>query len=247
MLILTIASLAAGVAALGFAALMYWRPPKRTRLAYQTAEDRYFEQRDYALPSQAAMTFDGRKVERLRKATIVLWNAGTEVLRGPDIVAADPIRLSIDSGRILSHKVVKTTDPANDFRLAANAEDDVSHELTIYYDYLNPNDGAVVELMHDGTGATVLGKARGLKSGPENRGGIVPAKAAFARYYRSMSLSLGVAIVTLSIFWLLRLLGELLTSDVILFFLTGLVAPAAVLDVASIWRGRRQHPKALSP
>ncbi|MCY4058154.1 MAG: hypothetical protein OXG44_09145 [Gammaproteobacteria bacterium] len=245
---LTIAGLAVGIAGLGFAALMYWHPPKRTRLAYQTAIGRYFEQSDYALPSEAAMTFQGRKVERLSKATIVVWNRGTEVLRGADIVAADPIRLSIVDGRILSHRVIKATDAANDFQLEPVA--DAGQELVIHYDYLNPGDGAVVELMHDGTGTSVVGKARGLKGEPENCGRIVPGSAAtFVRYFR-LALSLGGPIVTMALVWGLVLTPESRSDiEMILVFLTLTVcfAVASFGDVASIWRRRRRHPKSLSP
>ena len=144
---------------------------------------------------------------------------------------------------------IRCTASANDFQLAADA-DDVSHELTIHYDYLNPNDGAVLELMHDGTGATVVGKARGLKGGPENCGRIVPGRAAtFARYF-VLALSFGGPLVVLPFLWALLLRDEsLATTGTILlgFALTTFFVLAAVPNVATIWRQRRRHPKALSP
>ena len=96
-----------GVVGILLAALSYWRPRKTKILAYQWTVARYFDETDYTLPSHAAMTFEGRPVARLRKSTLVLWNAGTEALRGEDVVPTDPIRLAVVNGRLLSTRSSK--------------------------------------------------------------------------------------------------------------------------------------------
>ncbi len=96
-LILGAASLAAGV--VGIVIGVRLRPRRRQRLVYQMTVMRYFDKADYALPDYAEMSYEGTEVERLTKATIILWNKGTDALRGEDIVESDPIRLSVGKGR----------------------------------------------------------------------------------------------------------------------------------------------------
>ena len=245
-MVIGVAGLLVGVAGLGIAVLMYKRPPKRTRLAYQQVVARYFDERDYALPDQAAMTYGDRQVKRLRKATVVLWNAGTEVLRGEDIVDADPVRLSVVDGRVLSHRVVKTPDAANGLRLAPS---ECGNGFEIQYNYLNPSDGIVVELMHDGTATAIVGKVKGLKDGPEDWGGVSPNPPGIQ--YLRFTFSVGLptlamlSILAFVALFLLRSPDDL--TDVLwvmIAILPGFVA-LIWIEAASMWRLRRRHPKAL--
>ena len=166
-LVISIVSAIFGLAGICIALIMYVYPRKRTRFVYQTVVVRYFDQSRLKLPRQAAMTFDGRQVERLAKTTIVLWNAGTEVLRGEDIVDTDPIRFAISGGRLLSKRVAKAATSATKVSITGRL---VDNELEFCYSHLNPGDGAVVELIHDGATTSVTGIAKGLKDGPEDWG-----------------------------------------------------------------------------
>lgn len=246
---LAIISVIIGLVGLGFGALMYLRPPKRTRFVFQTAPVLYFDQDRLTLPIQAAMTFDGQSVERLSKTTIVLWNAGTEALRGEDIVNADPVRFSISAGRLLNHRVVKTTADATDIRLA---DCTVDNELELRYDYLNPGDGAVVELIHNGTTATVTGKAKGLTVGPEDWGNFAlnsqPIRTSFLqRFVPRLVLILGIIAAS----WVLAVRRDWsLMSDeplVLIGLVTGILASFVLEAVGAWWRKRRRYPTALTP
>ena len=59
-----------------FAILAYFKPRKRQKLLYQTSGIQYFEEQEFALPSDFIMTFQGENVERLAKTMLILWNGG---------------------------------------------------------------------------------------------------------------------------------------------------------------------------
>ncbi len=144
---------------------------KRRKLAYQTASVSYFERSGVVLPAGFTMTFQGQRVKRLAKATVIVWNAGYEDLRGEDIVEDDPIRVCFDERtRVLFHEVFGMTNEAN--RVVVETREGALNELTVKYDYLNARDGFVLYAIHDGgqEHPRVVGTAKGLPDGPQNRG-----------------------------------------------------------------------------
>lgn len=169
--VLTLSMAVVTVGSLIFAAFGYYKPRRRQRLFYQTAAIRYFEEDDYTLPSDVVMTFRGRKVSRLTKATLVLWNGGTEVLRGEDIVAHDPIRMCLETpDSILSYSIIGGTTEGN--RVRAKIRQDAQNKLYLVYDYLNAEDGVVIQVLHDSRQPhpLVVGAAKGLSGGPRGLG-----------------------------------------------------------------------------
>ncbi|MXX90691.1 MAG: hypothetical protein F4213_14845 [Boseongicola sp. SB0677_bin_26] len=151
--------------------IAYYRPRKRQRLQYQTAAIQYFDEDDYALPSDAAMTFRGESVARLAKARLIVWNGGTDALRGDDIVKHDPLRIRLASpGKILSHSIVGTPNEGN--LVSADERPGSQGEILLTYDYLNPGDGAVIQVLHDSKqrAPVLAGAAKGLSDGPQALG-----------------------------------------------------------------------------
>ena len=168
-LILGAASLVAAV--VGIVIGVRLRPRRGQRLVYQMSVMRYFDKADYALPDYAEMSYEGTEVERLTKATIMLWNKGTDALRGEDIVESDPIRLSIgEGGRYLDVEIERTSDESNG--CVATVRPKRRHEVELGYEYLNPGEGMRITVLHDGVNAEpqVLGRAKGLAAGPESWG-----------------------------------------------------------------------------
>ena len=258
-----------GIVGVAIALLAYFKPPKRRKLAYQSASVRYFEEDDYALPHEAVMTFKGEKVARLSKTTVVLWNAGSEVLHGNDIVRADPIRLSLgEAGRILSYAVVGTSTPTNWIEVQARG----TRELTLSYDYLDPKDGFVLDVMHDSKRRQlpIIGAAKGVVLGSRHRGAqsmvilavIGRMRALLPRAERTFfRLLAGVGVTVATVGVALLLLGTVESAPPI-WFSSSLVGDfldqeAAVLalvfgaiyaapSIWALWGMRRRYPKSLA-
>ena len=233
-----------GLLGAGFAIRMYYRPPKRIRLGHQQAVMAHFDQARLALPQEASMSFAGTPVERLTTTTVVLWNAGTEVLRGEDIVQVDPIRVAVADGVVLRHRIVGGTKKA----LGLNVDGTGARsELQVRYDYLNAGDGVVIEVTHDGTSVGVVGEAKGLKDGPEDRGALAPPRSPGRVWQRFRQRDpMLVVLVGFATVWVSAdyRAGGLFESDAS-YILCGLITGylAAVTERAfRKWRQRRVGP-----
>ena len=157
--------------AIGFAVWTHYNPLKPLKLEYQTAWVCYFDPDEVSLPSDAVMTFQDETVERLAKGTVIIWNAGSNVLNGEDIVSDDPIRVCFDEDTsVLAHEVVGKTNEAN--RVEVKGLEETPNELVVTFEYLNPGDGFVLHAIHDGKTQhpRVVGTAKGLSDGPKRRG-----------------------------------------------------------------------------
>ena len=244
-LIGTLLGLVVGVVCLGVAAWVYVHPPRRHILAYQTAVVRYFDEARLSLPNKAAMTFKGDQVVRLARTTVVLWNAGTEALRGEDIVPADPLRISIAEGQVLHHRVLQTTSDATKIRV----EPGTGGDLEVRYCYLNPDDGVAVEVVHDGLATAVTGTAKGLTGGPESRGTIQLASPPLRTWFRHRLAGPTFLLVAMAVLaaGMVVVQGSGSQEVVPILGLTGgFLGRYIWVEIAARWRARRRHPLALS-
>lgn len=140
-------SSAIGLVSLAVALIIYRASIIRARPVYQRRGLRLIGGNDKALPDEVEIRFRGQVVERLGKVYIVFWNSGTALLRGSDIIDNDPLRCECAKGsRILEARAVKITRPTTKFAVKLNPT--VPHSAIITFDYLDPGDGAIIELLH---------------------------------------------------------------------------------------------------
>ena len=117
------------------------------------------------------MTYDGHTVERLTKSFCIFWNGGQATLDGVNIVADDPITISIEDGaRMLSAAVVSVTRNVIGAKISINPQE--QHTAIINFSYLDPNDGVVIEILHDAKEAKLKlsGTIKGIMAGIQNKG-----------------------------------------------------------------------------
>ncbi|MFL1802973.1 hypothetical protein ACJW8F_16485 [Plesiomonas shigelloides] len=113
---------------------------------YQKSSLKLLGRQEDNLPPEVCVTYKGLEVQRLTKVSIVIWNKGTEVLDGDCIVEADPITLNFPSGsQILSYKLLKVSKETN----GCSIEQLSDSCLKFDFKYLDPSDGATIELLHD--------------------------------------------------------------------------------------------------
>lgn len=99
-----------------------------------------------ALPQEVEIRFRGQVVDRLTKTLLIVWNGGKALLRGVDIVADDPFRAEFSKdAQVLQVRVLKTTRVTNKFSARRDFE---ANRVLFEFDYLDPRDGAVVEILH---------------------------------------------------------------------------------------------------
>ncbi|OXI34530.1 hypothetical protein CFB89_07165 [Burkholderia sp. AU16741] len=115
------------------------------------------------LPKNIQILFDGKPVPHIMRTLIWVWNAGNATLRGDDIVAKDRLRLEYASKtQVLSVRVLKVTRTVIGFTASPR---DNSSQILIDFDFLDGEDGALIEILHTGKGTPAfLGTIKGVPS-----------------------------------------------------------------------------------
>jgi hypothetical protein len=117
------------------------------------------------LSNEIEFLFRGNKVPKVTLSRIAIWNIGNTTIKGEQIVNSDPLRIIVSEGSsILDTTILNRTRLANDVSCALrkNTENEVEYR----FDYLDPGDGALIQLIHTGTDKVqVSGSLRGLPKG----------------------------------------------------------------------------------
>jgi hypothetical protein len=117
------------------------------------------------LPEGVEVFWYGMRVDQLVRSSVILWNSGSQTFRKADLVSSDPLRLELSSGRILAARITAVTRAVNGFSVLA--QESSPPMALINFDYLDPGDGATIELVHTSkTSPALLGSIRGLPRGP---------------------------------------------------------------------------------
>jgi hypothetical protein len=216
---------------------------------------RLIDRTGQALPDQITVLFRKKKVERLTKTHIILWNSGKATVKGENIVGDDPLRLQFDKdAEVLSVRVVTVT--RNSIKFAANINPDASNEVLCSFDYLDEQDGATVEVLHTGEERypEVLGSIRGIPKGLLDWGHIFPSPEPKAFPFPPIGLKIAaIAGLVGSLFFVIFGLFEPLMPA---FLTSEPEAPRWVFIVFGLifigffsfflWITRRRFPKSLS-
>lgn len=115
------------------------------------------------LPDEIEFLFRGNKVPKVTLSRIAIWNSGNQTLTGGQIVDGDPLCILTSEGsEILEASILKRTRQVNEFSCVR--KDDVPNEALCRFDYLDPQDGALIQIIHTGTDKVqVVGTLRGIR------------------------------------------------------------------------------------
>ena len=126
------------------------RPPRL--LAYATRTFRVLPRARTKLQG-LQITYYGYPVESLSVTRLAVWNAGNESIRRSDLPASDrPVIYGGGGLKIFETAVIETSAAANNVGLTL-----VDHPVVgsaIGFDFLDPGDGAVFSVVHDGNKLT---------------------------------------------------------------------------------------------
>ena len=95
---------------------------------------------------EVSIRFRGTEVTTLHQLLVVFWNAGTQEIRQADIPTTNPPHVVFhEACQVLSPAVLSVSNSATNFRLEQLAPS----QLALRFDFLNPQDGAVFEVLYD--------------------------------------------------------------------------------------------------
>lgn len=98
------------------------------------------------------VTYKGMEVKSLSVSKFGIWNEGNETINGTDLVKNDRLRIAVTKGvEILDWKVISHTKLANDIIIEGIPD---SENIAIEFEYLDPNDGILLQVYHTGINKT---------------------------------------------------------------------------------------------
>lgn len=196
-----------------------------------------------ALPENVEVLFDGQKVPRIARTLVHFWNAGDATLNGTDVVATDPMRLVYaTTTEVLSVTVLKAT--RNALNIAAGADPAHRRNVQLSFDFLDPRDGALIEILHTGRGSPrFAGTVKGIPQGIW-----LPLESDRTRRSAALLTCLRVGgmfgVVAASVLGLLAKpfpMAKLFVAPVIGVALASLIAAT----IFELWQKRSRHPRSL--
>ena len=214
-----------------------------------------------ALPSEIDVQYRGVSIPRLTKSVLIIWNNGENTLSGADIVEKDPLRMVVgNDGAILSVSVLKTSRAVNDFQVFTRPSFS-SSEARISFDFLDANDGAVIEVLHTSANRkpSLQGTMRGLPQGFSNLGQFTRPKPKKQKKKPSGPLSVVTAVLLSPPVLALAgfatavygprpaFLMEAMGSGSFINGLMGGLGGFFAMWVVSSWSSRRRYPRSLHP
>ncbi|WP_242144929.1 MULTISPECIES: hypothetical protein [unclassified Bacillus cereus group] len=161
-----------GIIGILIAIVTYRKSKIGQRLVYQSSAIKIIG-KNRNTPEEIQIYFRGNEVPRVIKTNLVIWNSGNETIKSSHVTKEDPLRIQIEeSESIISYRILKETRHTNKVKLVL----DKQNVLLFNFDYLDPNDGVRVEILHTDDinpvvlKGTVIGMKQDIKSWNTERG-----------------------------------------------------------------------------
>jgi len=232
----TWAGIILGIAGLIAAYVFYRRSLIKQKIAFVISSIQ-ITGRNSRFPSELKIFYGNKEVENVTQSNIIIWNAGNSTIDGERIVSDDPLRLVTSQGsEILAAAIISTTSEVNAF--SGKVRDKHPNEQILTFDFLDPNDGAFINLTHTGNRKVdVEGTIRGIPKGVTPLGDIPPPPD--KRFFFQMAATTSAPVVAIigGIYYLQNLRLIILLSLVCsMFFILG------AFGLFVTWRIRQRRP-----
>lgn len=144
---LTVLSLIVAIIGIILTIIFYFKSKKVKSPCYAIRSNNIIK--DFVSKFEALeMRYAGQVIKNLTVSKIAFWNTGGETIDKDDIIRADPIVISIKNDfKILDFKIIAMDNKTNNFQLARNED---QSNVNINFDYIDKNDGIVIQLIHTG-------------------------------------------------------------------------------------------------
>lgn len=150
--LINLVSIALGFAGVLLAVYFYRRSKPIRQLSFACRTFRIISDKCQRVPG-LGVAYLGKGIPSLSVTKLAVWNAGTEALRAQDIPSSDPLVIGVrgSKAQLLKVAVAEITNTANAASVQISAHN--GRELaTLTFEYLNPGDGLLIDVVHTGTG-----------------------------------------------------------------------------------------------
>lgn len=135
-----------GVVALIAGIYFYVKSRRSIRASYYIRTDRLIGPMGSVFEG-LEIVYQGVSIHSFASSKVFLWNQGTEVIRRDDIAPAAPLAINLHAPeRALNYEVVYCSSPYSKVGIEPQGDE----RLLVSFDFLNPGDGCVLEILHRG-------------------------------------------------------------------------------------------------
>lgn len=129
-----------------------WFAGKRKKeFSYVSNSHKIIEKGKSRIP-KLELKYEGRDIDNLTITNYVIWNSGNEVINFSDIVTEKELKIySCNTANtiILDARIIEETEETNKFAIMQHK----GEFIKIGFDYADPQDGMVVQVIHTGSAA----------------------------------------------------------------------------------------------
>ena len=93
------------------------------------------------------VNYKEEKVENFTVSKILFYNRGRETINKQDITTISPLRVSSGNYHILDASILQVNKTSNNFKINLDRE---KENVYLDFDYLDKNQGAVIQVVHTG-------------------------------------------------------------------------------------------------
>lgn len=135
-----------------FAIWVYFKGKKRIEISYYTTTTEIVRDGKYITPN-LRVSYRDETINNLTATRYAIWNSGTEVINHSDVVSLVPLQIVSEDNNvnILDAIIIKQSEETNMFNIAEKAHQYVRFD----FDYVDKQDGIVVQVLHTGTAASL--------------------------------------------------------------------------------------------
>ena len=149
-------------------AYVFYRRSRREKGPTHVIAQRTIIENKRPLLRGLSVHFIGVEQELITVANIAFWNRGAETILHSDIAEGKPLGVILGEGsNLLDARILKTSDSANQCRLGEpRTEADGRVVIPIDFDYLDRNEGMLIQLVHNGSRThevALVGKIKGAR------------------------------------------------------------------------------------
>lgn len=123
------------------------RARQRPELRFSTDFDVLLNSTDSLFGHGLYMTLDDHRIDSISRTRMAMWNYFGDTIRGSDILEDDPLLIRFeDNDQVLQCRVLSMS--RKQIKLAASVNPDVKSCVQISFDFLDANDGGILEIIH---------------------------------------------------------------------------------------------------
>ncbi|MDR2965263.1 MAG: hypothetical protein LBU88_05765 [Treponema sp.] len=145
---ITLVSMALALIGIILTLILYFKGKRKKSIKYYFEGDSLFE--DFVEKINGlSIQFSGKQIKTLTVTKIVFWNSGTETINREDFPTNDTFYIKIeDEYEILDVSIIRYNNHANNIGIILS---DDGKKISIDFEYLDTEDGFVIQIFHTST------------------------------------------------------------------------------------------------